>query len=98
MLHARNDYNRRIQDSENGIGAKEPVFIMRAQDNLMLPTLLHYLMLLSATACPDKVLKIAVVRHIDRVLTWQLENDTKDPDTPLRELSDNQGQPNIGAF
>lgn len=32
MLHARPDYNPRIQDSENKIPADEPVFLLRAQD------------------------------------------------------------------
>lgn len=32
MIHARNDYQSRIQDSENKIPADEPVFLLRAQD------------------------------------------------------------------
>mgnify|MGYP003586848497 CR=1 FL=1 len=32
MLHARSDYNLRIQDSENIIPADEPVFLIRSKD------------------------------------------------------------------
>lgn len=32
MIHARNDYQERIQDSANKIPADEPVFLLRAQD------------------------------------------------------------------
>jgi hypothetical protein len=32
MIHNRNDYQTRIQDSENKIPADEPVFLLRAQD------------------------------------------------------------------
>ena len=32
MIHARTDYQTRIQDSDNKIPADEPVFFIRAQD------------------------------------------------------------------
>jgi len=34
MLHAREDYNHRIQDSENKIPDDEPVFLIRGQDEV----------------------------------------------------------------
>lgn len=34
MRHARKDYNRRIQDSENLIPDSEPVFLIRGQDKV----------------------------------------------------------------
>ncbi len=37
MLHARKDYNR-IQDPENKIPEDEPVFILRAQDQVAAET------------------------------------------------------------
>jgi len=49
MLHARKDYNERVQDNANIIPRKEPVFLLRAQDFLMLRTLEIYLVLLRET-------------------------------------------------
>ena len=34
MIHGREDYNKRIQDSEGLIPADEPVFLIRAQDQV----------------------------------------------------------------
>jgi len=34
MIHARKDYTERIQDSANLIPADEPVFLIRAQDQV----------------------------------------------------------------
>lgn len=45
MIHARNDYQARIQDSENKIPADEPVFLLRAQDSIVAATLCHWIRL-----------------------------------------------------
>ena len=45
MIHARNDYQTRIQDSENKIPADEPVFLLRAQDQVAAATLRHWIRL-----------------------------------------------------
>ncbi len=84
MLHARKDYNFRIQDSDNRIGRKEPVFLFRAQDKLMLPILEHYLLLLGSQGNPP--LRVAVLKHMARVLEWQTDNEIKEPDTPPIEI------------
>ena len=86
MLHARKDYNFRIQDSDHRIGKDEPVFLLRAQDKHMLPMLEHYLSLLSEDDNSNKALTIAVLRHEARVIEWQTHDNTKEPDTPLQEV------------
>ncbi len=88
MLHARKDYNERIQDSDGIIPMEEPVFLLRAQDVLMLPVLEHYLMLLRARNKHDKPLEIAVVRHIARTMAWYLAHEPKEPDIPLSVVED----------
>lgn len=42
MIHAREDYNR-IQDPEGKIPDDEPVFLLRAQDELCVATILYYI-------------------------------------------------------
>ena len=87
MLHARKDYNRRIQDIEKGIGKDEPVFLLRGQDELMLPMLQHYLMLLRNGTRPcDKVIEAAVVGHIATLLRWRFTHEVVAPDMPAAEL------------
>ena len=88
MLHARKDYNKRVQDSENKIGEEEPVFLLRAKDALMLPMLYHYLKLLREFVEYDRETEKGVLRHIERTVDWQ-ENSTavtKQPDTPPEEV------------
>lgn len=41
MIHARKDYDR-IQDSENKIPKDEPVFLIRAQDEIGWKVVLYY--------------------------------------------------------
>ncbi|KKL18115.1 hypothetical protein LCGC14_2478730, partial [marine sediment metagenome] len=77
---------RRIQDEEDGIGKDEPVFLFRAQDTLMVPVLQRYLELVKANPDHDKVLVAATTRQIARVMVWQLDHETKEPDTPKREV------------
>ncbi len=84
MLHARKDYNERIQDSANLIGRDEPVFLLRAQDIHMLPMLDHYLSLLEDEE--DRTLTVAVYKHMARVVEWQTHDNTKQPDTPIEEV------------
>jgi hypothetical protein len=83
MFHAWGDYNERIQDKANGIPADEPVFLLRAQDNLMLPTLVYYLGRLCEHPDPDENMVIGVVRQIRRVREWRIAHmmQLKAPDT-----------------
>ena len=84
MLHARKDYNERIQDNANRISADEPVFLFRAQDKFMLPILKKYLSLLGDE--PDTPLVIAILKHMARTVEWQAVNPIKEPDTPMIEI------------
>lgn len=42
MVHAREDYNHRVQDSQKLIPADEPVFLIRAQDALSFETVMYW--------------------------------------------------------
>lgn len=88
MLHARKDYNRRVQDSENKIGEEEPVFLLRGQDDLMVPMLYHYLKLLHEASDYNRETEKGVLRHIERTVNWQDNSLTimKQPDTPQEEV------------
>ncbi len=86
MLHARKDYNRRVQDNENIIGENEPVFLLRAKDKLMVPMLYKYFELLRNEPHYDKVTEAGVYLHICRTKLWQSLNKIKAPDTPEGEL------------
>jgi hypothetical protein len=44
MLHARKDYNR-IQDPDNKIPEDEPVFLLRAQDQVAAEAVRHWAVL-----------------------------------------------------
>ena len=86
MLHARKDYNRRVQDNENIIGDDEPVFLLRAKNELMLPMLHQYLRLLRKNDNYDKHTEVGVLKHITRTKKWQLLNEPKAPDVPPKEV------------
>ena len=88
MLHARKDYNRRVQDNENKIGEEEPVFLLRAKDDLMVPMLYYYLKLLRKIAGYDRETEKGVLRHIERTVDFQDNSTivTKQPDTPQEEV------------
>ncbi len=80
MRHARPDYNR-MQDPEGKIGEDEPVFILRAQDELAPATIDHWSNLLEAHDGDPRAVKLArdwaqEMRH------WQISHKTKLPDLP----------------
>ena len=92
MIHARADYDR-IQDpaledrnllptgTSTPVGQDEPVFLLRAQDKLMLPMLEHYHSLLLHTNAKDDMYD-SISKHILRVRKWQEEHGSKTPDLP----------------
>lgn len=53
MLHARADYNRRVQDNENRIPDDEPVVLLRAQDELACMAIAYYAELCRKHQAPD---------------------------------------------
>ena len=79
MLHAREDYNRRIQDSENLIPEDEPVFLFRAQDMLAIHALREYINVCKHNDVqPDLIRRVE--EHIARFDEWALLNPVKSPD------------------
>jgi hypothetical protein len=80
MLHARNDYNARIQDSDNIIPQDEPVFLLRAQD-IFAPTMLKiYVALIQQSTSPDENIIRNTENHIEAMIQWQRNNKCQHPD------------------
>jgi hypothetical protein len=85
MIHARKDYNGRVQDSAGLIPADEPVILIRAQDCCALPAI-------------DAWIDAAVEEHVDGALigavqlhrtlidSWQVVHGVKKPDAPAEAL------------
>ncbi|KKM72801.1 hypothetical protein LCGC14_1416920 [marine sediment metagenome] len=80
MLHARNDYNKRIQDSENIIPSAEPVFLLRGQDVFAPIVLDIYATLVDESSTPDDSIVMNTRKHAEAMLQWQLKNKRKSPD------------------
>lgn len=80
MLHARNDYNERIQDEANLIPEDEPVFLLRGQDKWAPAVVAYYAKLVEAA--PGHCVAIArnAKEHAEAMRKWQGENETKAPD------------------
>ena len=82
MIHARKDYNR-IQDPLNakdkGIPKEEPVFLLRAQDRLFIPTLLNYLTMANQIGCSPEMQQTIRV-HIELAALYNIKHPTKVPD------------------
>ena len=67
MIHARDDYNR-IQDPAGKIPADEPVFLLRAQDQLACMAVDYYASLCEQAQSPDIAAKAR--QHADRMAAW----------------------------
>lgn len=76
MIHARDDYNR-IQDPAGKIPADEPVFLLRAQDELACKAVEYYAFLCGKAQAPDVAAK--AWEHADRMAAWPKK---KVPDLP----------------
>ena len=81
MLHAREDYNQRIQDSANLIPPDEPVFLLRGHDPQLPLILLNYLYDLKSRKHDPRVIK-ALENHLEVIMSWQKTHVTKMPDIP----------------
>jgi hypothetical protein len=72
MIHARKDYMR-IQDPLNakdkGIPKDEPVFLLRAQDELFVPMLTLYAEFSAARGCDPKLTQ-SVIAHRELARMW----------------------------
>jgi hypothetical protein len=76
MIHARADYNR-IQDPSGKIPADEPVFLIRAQDQLACMAVAYYAELCEKAQLPDVAAKAK--EHAARMAAWP---NKKIPDLP----------------
>lgn len=78
MIHAREDYNR-IQDPTNKIAADEPVFLLRAKDELAPGILMTWAEELIFRGGDLKLAKMAQ-EHAVKMVNWQAINGCKLPD------------------
>lgn len=77
MIHARPDYDR-IQDPENKIPEKEPVFLLRGQD-CMAARAVRYWADMVESAGGDPAMIKAAREHADKMDKWP---EKKMPDLP----------------
>jgi len=84
MLHARKDYDR-IQDPSGKIGEDEPVFLLRAKDELAPICLILWAEELIRRD-GDKKMAQMVVEHAAKMICWQMENGCRLPDLPVESI------------
>lgn len=80
MIHGRDDYDGRIQDTAGQIGRDEPVFLVRAQDEFAPHQLMDYAARCEARGLDD--MAAAVRRHAVRMRVWQAAHGCRLPDVP----------------
>ena len=80
MIHARKDYNH-IQDPSGKIAKDEPVFILRAKDELAPMCLALWAAELIARG-GDKKMANMVAAHAVKMINWQEKNGCRLPDLP----------------
>jgi len=81
MLHARKDYQERIQDSANIIPEDEPVFLIRAQD-IVGPSIVEtWAEWAEAGGAAPNIIS-AARSHAIAMRKWQEEHGSKVPDMP----------------
>ena len=86
MLHARKDYNVRIQDSENLIPEDEPVFLLRGQDKLAPMLLDLYTAISEENEECDKNIITAVKRQSELMREWQFNEASKFADMNVEDI------------
>lgn len=79
MIHARDDYNR-IQDPAGKIPDDEPVFLLRAQDQLACFAVKYYAEMCKHNQAPEIAAK--AMAHAERMAAWPVK---KIPDLPLHQ-------------
>lgn len=82
MIHARDDYNR-IQDPANKIPAEEPVFLLRAQDELAYKVVLYYVHLCAEEGL-EEIAGMAA-NHAKKMKQWSVK---KKPDLPVKDVTE----------
>jgi len=81
MLHARKDYQERIQDSANIIPEDEPVFLIRAQDALGPDIVDQWADWAEEEGAKEDIVEHAR-EHAEAMRKWQEEHGSKIPDMP----------------
>lgn len=81
MLHARSDYQERIQDSANLIPEDEPVFLLRAQDVVAPEVVSYWIELAKDSGALPNIIE-AAKKHVGLMVEWQREHGMKIPDMP----------------
>jgi len=81
MLHAREDYQERIQDSAHIIPEDEPVFLIRAQDKLAPEVVSHWAHLADLYGADRKIVR-AAQGQVKAMRKWQKIHGSKVPDMP----------------
>lgn len=76
MIHGREDYNDRVQDSAGRIPDDEPVFLIRAQD-LVGPAAVEAWANLNQVAGGDLNLSLMAKDHAARMKLWQNDHGKK---------------------
>jgi hypothetical protein len=78
MKFTREDYNRRIKDTDGRIPEDEPVFLLRAQDKYAPDTLRFYANLLKEDG--NEEMAEELFAHARNMLVWQKSVRVKKPD------------------
>jgi hypothetical protein len=81
MIHAREDYTERIQDSAGKIPEDEPVFLLRGQDALAPSLLLDWASRMRSLG-GDPAMADLVRNQANRMIQWQNTHGCKIPDLP----------------
>ena len=81
MLHARKDYQERIQDSAHIIPEDEPVFLLRAQD-MLAPNIVDRWADKAVEEDADPNIVEAARNHAAAMRKWQVAHESKIPDMP----------------
>lgn len=81
MLHARKDYNERFQDAQNKIPADEPVFLIRAQDQVGHLAVRAWAHFHRVNGGSDVAYDLAM-EHADKMEAWGKQHGSKPADVP----------------
>ena len=82
MIHARKDYTERIQDSAHLIPEDEPVFLIRAQDQVGATAVRAWANLHRINGGSDPVYE-AAMRHAERMEAWHFHKPADAPGVTL---------------
>jgi len=79
LNHARKDYQRMVTSATDKIDPTEPVFLLRAKDELFIPILQTYVTFARALNV-DPLICDSLEAHLIAARVWQRKNKTKLPD------------------